>query len=66
MKHLYREYISNQRSNYQCGQCGQHKKVYQKRYEAQEQQEFALSSRGAVLKIYECPHGSGYHLTSNR
>jgi len=65
MKHLYKEYLPNQRSHYQCRQCGQHKKLYQEQYEAREQKAFSFSDRGVVLKIYKCPQGSGYHLTSN-
>ena len=44
--------------------CGQKKKLYQDEWEAREQQAYALESRKAELKIYKCPAGDGWHLTS--
>src|SRR5262245_57653589 len=39
------------------------KKRYRTEHEAKEIAQFLRSERGVNLRVYECPHGSGWHLT---
>lgn len=49
--------------NRKC-KCGQSKKGYLEKWEAREQQAYALEDRDAVLSIYKCPVSEIWHLTS--
>jgi hypothetical protein len=49
--------------NKKC-KCGQLKKRYQDKWEAKEQQAYALENRGVALTIYKCPESEVWHLTS--
>ncbi len=40
------------------------KNLYSEKREAQEQIDYALAERGKKLKMYQCPEGNGWHLTS--
>jgi hypothetical protein len=44
--------------------CGLFKKGYQEKWEAREQQAYALENRGIELAIYRCPDSNVWHLTS--
>lgn len=45
--------------------CGLSKKKYRDKWEAREQQAYALESRGIKLSIYKCQHDNNvWHLTS--
>lgn len=40
------------------------KKLYSEKWEAQEQIDHALNTRGVALEMYQCPENNGWHLTS--
>jgi len=46
------------------GQNGERKKLYLTENQAQDQAGFAKLDRQVDLKVYSCPYGHGYHLTS--
>lgn len=44
---------------------GEAKRRYSTRSDAESTRLYILSQRGVRLRVYECPEGPGYHLTSN-
>ncbi|SMN02042.1 hypothetical protein SPONN_363 [uncultured Candidatus Thioglobus sp.] len=40
------------------------KNLYNEKWEAQEQIDYALEERDVKLKMYQCPENNGWHLTS--
>jgi len=52
-----------------CGctdRSGRTKKLYWERWLAEQQVYYAKKERDVVIKIYTCPSGFGYHLTSSQ
>lgn len=47
-----------------CGQCG--KKAYDAEHFAQLRAELREHEGAGPLRVYECPYGDGWHLTSRR
>ena len=48
-----------------CGKNGKKKKLYPDYTTAMENAYYAKETRKAILHVYKCPEGLGYHLTSN-
>ena len=59
---------SRQTPSQKCSLCtgkdGKAKDSYQSREDAQRRADILRQEQGAVLKIYACEHGNGWHLTS--
>lgn len=48
-----------------CGKDGRKKKLYYSQSDAEVVAEYRTKETGIPLHIYACPHGDGFHLTSN-
>ena len=48
-----------------CGKDGRKKKLYSTEAEALIVAEHCSKERGYPLRVYPCPHGGGFHITSN-
>ena len=48
-----------------CGKNGQKKKLYSTEAEALIVAEQCSKERGYPLRVYPCPYGGGFHITSN-
>ena len=61
--------MSRQTPSKKCKICtgvdGRAKDSYQSRKDAQRRADILLKEQGAILQVYECEYGSGWHLTKD-